>query len=110
VTLHRGVAEAIQAFAGDLSEHLGDLALHWAEHAPDGKAATARTWALRAAAEAVPRPALEEGVRLYRVALGFDPASPPDAERCRVQINAGLPTSPATCTVAWHVRPSLPSS
>lgn len=90
VALHRGVAEAIQAqFAGDLSEHFGDLARHWAELAPYGEAATARTWAIRAAAEAVRRLAYEEGVRFYRAALGLDSASLPAAERCRVEIALG---------------------
>jgi DNA-binding CsgD family transcriptional regulator len=90
VALHHVVAEAIQAqFAGDLSEHLGDLARHWAELAPYGEAATARTWALRAADEAVRRLAFEEGVRLYRAALALDPAALPDAERCQVQIALG---------------------
>ena len=90
VALHRSVAEAIQAqFAGDLSEHLGDLARHWAELAPYGEAATARTWALRAAAEAARRLAFEEGVRLYRAALGLEPGSLPGAERCQVQIALG---------------------
>jgi DNA-binding CsgD family transcriptional regulator/tetratricopeptide (TPR) repeat protein len=90
LALHRSVAEAIQAqFASDLSEHLGDLARHWAELAPYGEAAIARTWAIRAAAEAVERLAYEEGVRLYRAALAFDPGSLPDAERCQVQIALG---------------------
>jgi DNA-binding CsgD family transcriptional regulator len=90
LTLHRSVAEAIQAqFAGDLSEHLGDLARHWAELAPYGEAATARTWAIRAAAEAVRRLAYEEGIRLYQAALALDPASLPDTERCQVQIALG---------------------
>jgi predicted ATPase len=88
--LHRSVAEAIQVqFAGDLLEHLGDLARHWAELAPYGEAATARTWAIRAAAEAVRRLAYEEGVRLYRSALALDPETLPAAERCRVQIALG---------------------
>jgi DNA-binding CsgD family transcriptional regulator/tetratricopeptide (TPR) repeat protein len=90
LALHRAVAEAIQAqFAGDLSEHLGDLARHWAELAPYGEAATARSWAIRAAAEAVRRLAFQEGVRLYRAALAHDPASLPDAKRCRLQIALG---------------------
>src|SRR4030095_6636164 len=90
VALHRNVAEAIQVqFAGDLSEHLGDLARHWAELAPYGEAATARSWAIRAADEAVRRLAFEEGVRLYRAALALDPAALPDAERCQVQIALG---------------------
>jgi DNA-binding CsgD family transcriptional regulator len=90
LALHRRVAEAIQAqFIGDLSEHLGDLARHWAELAPYGEAATARSWAIAAAAEAVRRLAYEEGVRLYRAALALDPGSLPDAERCRLQIALG---------------------
>ena len=90
VALHRSVAEAIEKqFAGDLSEHLGDLARHWVELAPYGEAAIARTWAIRAAAEAVRRLAYEEGVRLYRAALGLEPASLSDGERCQVQIALG---------------------
>src|SRR5439155_8742615 len=41
--LHRAVAEAIEArFAADLSEHVADIARHWAALAPYGEAATAR--------------------------------------------------------------------
>jgi DNA-binding CsgD family transcriptional regulator len=71
--LHRAVAVAMQErFAEDLSEHLADIARHWAWLAPYGEAPTARAWAVRAADEAVRRLAYEEGVRLYRTALGFD--------------------------------------
>ena len=71
--LHRAVVVAMQErFAEDLSEHLADIARHWAWLAPYGEAATARAWAVRAADEAVRRMAYEEGVRLYRMALGFD--------------------------------------
>jgi hypothetical protein len=88
--LHRAVAEATEAqFAGDLSEHLADLARHWAELAPYGEAATARVWVIRAADDAVRRLAYEEGVRLYRVALALDATSLPDVERCRVQVALG---------------------
>jgi DNA-binding CsgD family transcriptional regulator len=82
--LHRDVAEAIAR--GDVSEHLADIARHWAELAPYGEAATAREWAIRAADDAVRRLAHEEGVRLYRTALAFDPS---DDERARVQIALG---------------------
>lgn len=88
--LHRAVAETTEAqFAGDLTEHLGEIARHWAELAPYGEAATAREWALRAADEAVRRLAYEEGVRLYRAALAFEPTSLPEIERCRVQVALG---------------------
>jgi DNA-binding CsgD family transcriptional regulator len=88
--LHRAVAEATEAlFAGDLSEHLTGIARHWAELAPYGEAATARTWAIRAAAEAVRRLAFEEGVRLYRAALAVDAAPLADVERCRVLVALG---------------------
>jgi DNA-binding CsgD family transcriptional regulator len=90
VAFHRAAAEAMQAqFVGDLSEHLTDLARHWAEVAPYGEAATAREWAIRAAADAVRRLAYEEGARLYRSALAFDAPSLPDVERCRVLVALG---------------------
>ncbi|MGH9211864.1 MAG: ATP-binding protein [Acidimicrobiales bacterium] len=85
--LHRAVAEATEAqFAGDLSEHLTDLARHWAELAPYGEASTARNWAVQAAAYAVRRLAYEEGVRLYRAALALGSTSLPDVERGRVLV------------------------
>ena len=88
--LHRAVAEAIEAqFASDLSEHLADIARHWAELAPYGEAAIARGWTLRAAEDAVRRLAYEEGVRLYRAALALDPTSLSDEGRCRAQIGLG---------------------
>ncbi|HEX2273210.1 MAG TPA: AAA family ATPase [Acidimicrobiales bacterium] len=90
ISLHRAVAEAVEAqFAGDLSEHLGDIARHWAELAPYGEAETARAWAIRAAGEAVRRLAYEHGVRLYRAALAFPAAPLPAAERGRVLIALG---------------------
>ncbi|MBA2633569.1 MAG: AAA family ATPase, partial [Chloroflexi bacterium] len=90
VALHRAVAEAIAAqFANDLSEHLADVARHWAELAPYGEAATARGWTLRAAEDAVRRLAYEEGARLYHAALALDPASLSDEDRCRTQIALG---------------------
>jgi DNA-binding CsgD family transcriptional regulator len=89
VALHRAVADAIGVlFADDMTEHVADLARHWARLAPYGEAATARTWAIRAAEHAVRHLAYEEGVRLYRTALAF--AAPlPDAQRCRVLVALG---------------------
>jgi DNA-binding CsgD family transcriptional regulator len=88
--LHRAVAEATEAqFAGDLSEHLTEIARHWAELAPYGEATAAREWAIRAADDAVRRLAYEEGVRLYRTALALDATSLPEVERCRVLVALG---------------------
>ncbi|MGH9225163.1 MAG: ATP-binding protein, partial [Acidimicrobiales bacterium] len=85
--LHRAVAGAIETqFAGDLSEHLTDLARHWAELAPYGEAATARRWTLRAADDAVRRLAYEEGARLYTAALAFEPGRLPADDRGRILI------------------------
>lgn len=90
VALHRAVAEATELrFAGDLSEHLCDLARHWAALAPYGEAATARAWAIRAAEDAVQRLDYEEGFRQYRAGLAFDAPPLPDAERCRVLVALG---------------------
>ncbi|MEA2685701.1 MAG: hypothetical protein QOE93_896 [Actinomycetota bacterium] len=89
VERHRAVAGAIEAiFAPDLSEHLGDIARHWAQVAPYGEAAAARTWALRAAEDAVRRLAYEDAVRLYRGALAL-PAPIADEERCRALVALG---------------------
>jgi DNA-binding CsgD family transcriptional regulator len=88
--LHRAVAEAMPVhFAGALSEHLADIARHWAELAPHGEAATARRWTIRAADEAVRRLAYEDGVRLYRTALAFDATPLPDVDRGRVLVALG---------------------
>ena len=87
--LHRAVAQAIEdQFAGNLAEHLADIARHWAELAPYGEAATARRWAIRAADDAVRRLAYEEGVRLYRAALAFGPPAS-DTEECRLLASLG---------------------
>ena len=88
--LHRAVAEAIESqFAADLSDHLAALARHWAALAPYGEAATARRWAIRAAADAVQRLAYEEGIRLYRLALAPPVATVDDADQCQLLIALG---------------------
>ena len=87
VALHRAVAVAIEAtYARDLSEHLADLARHWAHVAPFGAAATARVWAVRAGDEATRRLAYEEGVRLYRSAQHLLVTEVTDAERCELAL------------------------
>jgi hypothetical protein len=88
--LHRAVAEALETqFAGDLSDHLADIARHRAELAPYGEGAAARHWMILAAEDAVRRLAYEEGVRLYRAALALEAMPLPDVERCKVQIALG---------------------
>jgi DNA-binding CsgD family transcriptional regulator len=88
IALHRAVAVAIEAtYARDLTEHLADLARHWAHVAPFGAAATARAWAVRAGDEAVRRLAYEEGVRLYRIAQHLLVTEVTDAERCELALN-----------------------
>lgn len=85
IALHRAVALAIEATYGhDLSEHLADLARHWAQVAPFGAADTARAWAVRAGDDAVRRLAYEEGVRLYRSAQRLPATDVTDAERCEL--------------------------
>ncbi|MDQ3679097.1 MAG: hypothetical protein M3378_00835 [Actinomycetota bacterium] len=90
VALHRAVAEATAAqFAGDLADHLTEIARHWAQLAPYGEAATARKWAIQAGDDAVRRLAYEEGARLYRATLAFDATPLCDVERCRVLVALG---------------------
>ncbi|ADP82878.1 helix-turn-helix transcriptional regulator [Pseudofrankia inefficax] len=90
--LHRAAASALaERFADDLSDHLADIARHWAQLAPHGpaEASAARAWSARAAEEAVRRLAYAEGVRLYRAALAFDRGAMAGAERCRLLVALG---------------------
>jgi DNA-binding CsgD family transcriptional regulator len=90
VGLHRAAAEALEVqWAGELDEHLAELAWHRMVLAPYGEAVQARGWALRAAAESVRRLAFEGGVRLYRAALEVPAPSPDDAAACRTQLALG---------------------
>ncbi|MGZ4665837.1 MAG: hypothetical protein ACXV5Q_12585 [Frankiaceae bacterium] len=87
IALHRAIAQAIEVYyAGDLSDHLADLARHWGAAAPFGEAATARRWAVRAAADAVRRLAYQEGARLYRSALAFGGGALTGTERGRLLV------------------------
>ena len=87
VELHRATAVAIEAtYVHDLTEHLTDLARHWAHVAPFGSAATARAWAVRAGDDAVRRLAYEQGARLYRSAQQLSTNEVTDAERCELSL------------------------
>ena len=90
VGLHGAAAEALEVhWAGELDEHLAELAWHRMALAPYGEAAQARRWALRAAGESVRRLAFEEGVRLYRAALEVPAPWPDDAAACRTHLALG---------------------
>ncbi|MCI3950406.1 MAG: transcriptional regulator, LuxR family, partial [Acidimicrobiales bacterium] len=103
VALHRAVAGALAAApAAELSDRLADIARHWLAIAPYEDAATARTWVLRAADDAVRRLAYEEAVRLYRAALALDPASTSDAERSTVLVALGRAAHLAGDLGAWR--------
>ncbi|GAA2549115.1 ATP-binding protein [Pseudonocardia hydrocarbonoxydans] len=86
--LHRAAAAALEAhWAGELDEHLDELARHHLVCAPYGGGGTAREWALRAAASSVRRLAPEEAVRLYRAALELpDPWTDGDGP-CRTRLD-----------------------
>lgn len=87
VELHRTVALALEeTYAQDLTEHLADLARHWAHVAPFGAAATARDWAVRAGDDAVRQLAFEEGLRLYRSARRLPATDLTDAQRCALSL------------------------
>ncbi|GAA0948790.1 AAA family ATPase [Kribbella koreensis] len=86
--LHRGIAEALERqHAGDLSEHLVEIARHRAHLAQYGEGPIAQYWLTLAGDEAVRRLAYEEGVRLYQAAWEIAPPKPD--ERCARQITLG---------------------
>lgn len=91
VELHRAAAEALEEhWAGDLDDHLAELAWHRIALAPYGEADVARRHALRAAAVSVRLLAFEEAVRLYRAALEVPAAGWPEGtSACRTQLDLG---------------------
>src|SRR3712207_6849532 len=56
-----------RSFAANLSEHMADIARHWAALAPFGEADTAFRWTVRAGDEAVRRLAYEEDRKSTRL-------------------------------------------
>ncbi|MBW0118857.1 ATP-binding protein [Pseudonocardia abyssalis] len=90
LALHRAAADALEAhWAGELDEHLAELAWHRLALAPYGEGERARRWALRAAAASVRRLAPEEAVRLYRAALAVPDAWPDADGPCRTRLDLG---------------------
>ncbi len=90
LALHRAAADALEAhWAGELDDHLAELAWHRLALAPYGEGASARGWALRAAAASVRRLAPEEAVRLFRAALDVPAPWPDDDALCRTRLDLG---------------------
>lgn len=88
VALHRAAADALEAhWAGEVEEHLPELAWHRLALAPYGEAETARGWALRAAEASVRRLAPEEAVRLLRAAAAVPAAWPGEEAHCRARLD-----------------------
>jgi DNA-binding CsgD family transcriptional regulator/tetratricopeptide (TPR) repeat protein len=103
VAWHRAAADALEAhWAGELDDHLAELAWHRMALAPYGEGARARRWALRAAEAAVRRLAFEEATRLYRAALAVSAPWPDGASPGRTQLDLGR-----ACTLAGDVEGAL---
>ena len=103
VAWHRTAADALEThWAGELDEHLAELAWHRLALAPYGEGATARQWALRAAGAAVRRLAFEEAIRLYRAALAVPAPWPNDASPARIQLDLSR-----ACALAGDVDAAL---
>ncbi|HYH49942.1 MAG TPA: hypothetical protein VEG38_10390, partial [Acidimicrobiia bacterium] len=92
-TLHRRVAEAIESlYAGNLDEHLPELAHHYAR-AVEGQAdiAPAIAYAARAGDRALAQLANDEAIGYYRQALGLLEGVPgPDDQRRRLDLLIAL--------------------
>ena len=103
VTSHRAAAEALEAhWAGELDEHLAELAWHRLALAPYGEGAAAREWALRAAEASVRRLAFEEAIRLYRAALAVPGPWPGGTSPGRIQLDLAR-----VCVLAGDVDAAL---
>src|SRR5207237_6261756 len=97
VTLHRRVAEAIEALhAGALDDHLPALAHHWARSAaPAAETARAVEYATRARDRALARLAPDEAAGYYHQALDLLPlAAAPDGPVRRLDLLLALGEAP----------------
>jgi DNA-binding CsgD family transcriptional regulator len=90
VRLHRGAAEAIEKlYAGQLNDHLFDLARHWSVAAVQGDEGFAARRIQQAGEEAMRRLAFEEAARLFQLALDVGGPGLGDVDRCRLYIAVG---------------------
>jgi DNA-binding CsgD family transcriptional regulator len=90
VRLHRRAAEAIEnLYAGQLDEHLFDLARHWSVAAVEGDDGTAARRIQQAGEEAMRRLAFEEAMRLFQLALDVGGPGLGDVDRCRLYVAVG---------------------
>ena len=81
VRRHRLVGEALEHRYGDSSEHLAELAHHFAEAAPGGDSAKAFDFAVKAAEEAGRLFAYEQAADLFQLALDLSDLLEPDPRR-----------------------------
>jgi tetratricopeptide (TPR) repeat protein len=85
---HRRVAETIESLhAGDIDEHLDELAHHYFQTATAGGAEEAVAFSIRAGDRAMSLPAPEDAVVHYERALqALDACEPDDRRRCAILI------------------------
>jgi DNA-binding SARP family transcriptional activator len=97
IRLHRGVAEALEAFhAPELDRYLAEVAHHFFLAAPGGSAAQAVDYAARAAERAVAELAYEEAVRLYAMAVTAHELQPGADALARCELLLGLAAAQAS--------------
>ncbi|MGD9528196.1 ATP-binding protein [Pseudonocardia sp.] len=90
LALHRATAEALAArHAGDVADHLDEIARHRLALAGYGEAETAREWVLRAATEAARRLAFDQAARQYSTALALPAAWADPVQRHGAEVALG---------------------
>lgn len=81
VRLHRVVGEALEQRYGGATEHLAELAYHFAEAAPGGDSARAFDFAVKAAREAKRLFAYEQAADLFQLAIDLSELLEPNPRR-----------------------------
>ncbi|MGE3288692.1 MAG: AAA family ATPase [Pseudonocardia sp.] len=90
LALHRATAEALAArHAGDVADHLAEIARHRLALVGYGEVEVAREWVVRAAADAARRLAFEQAARHYRTALDLPAPWSDPVERHGVEVALG---------------------
>ena len=79
--LHGAVGEAMERRYGDAPEHLAELAHHFAEAAPLGRADRAVDYALKAGHDAMRRFGYEQATELFQLGLEMNDLEEPDPGR-----------------------------